>query len=88
MKNTLNFALAALLAAAAGCASSSNDAARTSVATETCYVCQYNNDLACVHVKVKETTPRTEYQGTTYYFCSDECRAAFLLKPRKYLPKG
>jgi len=36
---------------------------------------------------VDESTPRAEYQGTTYYFCSEDCRAAFLKKPQKYVSK-
>lgn len=88
MKHILNLALAALLAVVAGCATTSSNTARTSGPTETCHVCKYNNDLACVCVKVKDTTPRTEYQGTTYYFCSDDCQAAFAKSPPKYLPKS
>ena len=29
-----------------------------------------------------------EYQGATYYFCSADCREAFLKKPLKYLPES
>jgi len=53
----------------------------------TCLVCQHNNDLACVCVKVTDATPKAEYDRQTYYFCSDDCRVAFLKKPEKYLPK-
>jgi YHS domain-containing protein len=53
---------------------------------ETCYVCRYNNDLACVHIHPTEKTAHAEYNGTTYYFCSEGCRDAFLKKPTKYLP--
>ena len=88
MKHFLNIAVAALLAVVAGCATSSNDAAQSFGPTETCHVCKYNNDLACVCVKVKDTTPKTEYQGTTYYFCSEDCRAAFTKNAVKYLPKS
>lgn len=66
---------------------SSKDTAQNSGPAATCYVCRYNNDLACVNVRVKDTTPRAEYQGTTYYFCSEDCRTAFLTNPSKYLPK-
>ena len=52
-----------------------------------CYVCKYNNDLGCIHVTVSEKTPRTVYNGKTYYFCSDECHAAFLKRPAKYANK-
>ena len=89
MKRLLRFALAVLpLVLAVGCATPSSDSTQNSGPTETCHVCRYNNDLACVCVKVKDTTPRTEYQGTTYYFCSEDCRAAFAKNSAKYLPKG
>lgn len=87
MKNLLSLSFAALLALAAGCATSSNDAAQSSGQTETCHVCRYNNDLACVCVRVRENTPSAEYQGRTFYFCSDDCRTAFLKKPEKYQPR-
>jgi YHS domain-containing protein len=88
MKNFLNFICAVLLAMFTGCATSSHDTAQNSGPTDICHVCQYNNDLACVCVKVKDTTPRTEYQGMTYYFCSEDCRTAFAKNAAKYLPKG
>lgn len=87
MNKILNIVLAVLLAVVAGCATSSNDAARASGPTETCHVCKYNNDLACVCVKVKDSTPRAVYQGTTYYFCSDDCRMVFSKNPTRYLPE-
>jgi YHS domain-containing protein len=56
-------------------------------AVATCHVCRYNNDLACVNIRVKDTTLRAEYHGTAYYFCSTDCREAFLKNPDKFLPK-
>ena len=50
-----------------------------------CLVCKENADLACVDVKVKGDTPRAEYDGKTYYFCSDDCRREFLKHPAKYV---
>lgn len=50
-----------------------------------CLVCKCNADLGCMDVKITEATPRCEYQGKTYYFCSDDCRKDFLRKPEKYL---
>lgn len=89
MKRLLHFVLAVLpLVFVVGCATPSSDSALKSGPTETCHVCRYNNDLACVCVKLKDSTPRTEYQGATYYFCSEDCRAAFLKRPEKYLPKS
>lgn len=79
--------LLALPALLAGCVSTPERAPAAGGPVATCYVCRYNNDLACVCVKVKDTTPRTEHQGVTYFFCSDDCRAAFAKNPTKYLPK-
>lgn len=76
--------LAALLA---GCATEPKQEPVSAGEVETCHVCHYNNDLACIRVGVRDTTPRTEYEGKTYFFCSEECRAAFLKKPAKYLPR-
>jgi YHS domain-containing protein len=52
-----------------------------------CLVCKKNADLACVDVAVDEKTPRAEYGGKTYYFCSEECRVEFLKRPARYLEK-
>jgi YHS domain-containing protein len=41
-----------------------------------------------VDVHVTETTPRTVYEGKTYYFCSQDCLKDFLKHPRRYLPKS
>ena len=49
-----------------------------------CLVCKMNVDLACVDVDVEKSTPRVEYNGKTYYFCSDECKAKFEKNPEKY----
>lgn len=86
MKQFLNIALAVVLALVAGCATPSNDAAQNSGPTETCHVCRYNNDLGCVNIRVKDATPRTEYQGDTHYFCSEDCLETFLKNPARYLP--
>jgi YHS domain-containing protein len=84
-------ALTALTLISAGCATSSSssagNAAGQAESTATCHVCRYNNDLACICVKVKDNTPVTQYHGTNYYFCSEDCRAAFLKRPGKYLPE-
>jgi YHS domain-containing protein len=50
-----------------------------------CLVCKVNADLACVDVTVKGDTPRAEYLGKTYYFCSNECRDKFVKEPAKYV---
>jgi YHS domain-containing protein len=73
------------LALLSGCATSGGRL--VAQGEETCQVCRYRNDLACICVKVDESTPRTEFAGKTYYFCSESCRETFLKKPEKYLPK-
>jgi YHS domain-containing protein len=80
------FGAVAMLALLAGCETAPLNS-RNSGPTATCWVCTHNNDLACEIVHVKDTTPHAEYEGQTYYFCSEGCRAEFLKKPLKYLPK-
>jgi YHS domain-containing protein len=88
MKQFLIMLFAAFLAVLAGCATpAAESASQGSSPSAICHVCKYNNDLSCVCVKVDQHTPHTEYQGTTYYFCSDECKVAFTKRPTKYLPK-
>lgn len=55
--------------------------------TATCHVCRYNRDLTCVEFRLKPTTPQLIYAGSSYRFCSEECRKAFLIKPERYIPK-
>lgn len=50
-----------------------------------CLVCKKNADLACIDVEVDKATPRTVYNGKTYYFCSDECKNKFQKNPGKYV---
>src|SRR5262245_29466786 len=78
--------LLALLLAGGGCATSPRVATASSD-DAVCHVCRYNNDLGCVCVHVKDSTPRLDYEGHTYFFCSEECRAEFAKRPVKYLPK-
>ncbi len=45
--------------------------------TTTCPVCGMAVD--------KNTAPaKAEYQGKTYYFCSNECKQAFQQNPKQY----
>jgi YHS domain-containing protein len=53
----------------------------------TCHVCRYNRDLACVEFRLKPTTPQIVHAGSSYCFCSDDCRKAFIKKPERYIPK-
>lgn len=34
------------------------------------------------------TAPRTEYKGTTYYFCCPPCKDSFDKNPEKYINGG
>lgn len=43
-------------------------------------------DPVCgMEVRPEEATATAEFQGTTYYFCSEECRARFLQNPLRYV---
>ena len=68
-----------------GCAAH-QPASATKVSCEhgECLVCKHNADLACVDVAIDASTPRFDYQGKTYYFCSNECRSEFIKHPAKY----
>lgn len=72
------------LAILSGCATAPQGAAGSNGPTGTCSVCRYNNDLACVEFRMKESTPKVDYHGKTYCFCSKSCEAAFLKNPNKY----
>ena len=83
-----------LLAAVGGCASHDDQASQGAAARPLamsnhaeCTVCKKNADLACVDVAVDDKTPREQYQGRTYYFCSDDCRKDFDKNPSKYAGK-
>ena len=67
----------------AGCATAPRET-KLEAGTAVCCVCQHNNDLACLKVKVTEATPKAEYDGRTYCFCSEDCRKSFQKTPRKY----
>ncbi len=43
-------------------------------------------DVVCgMTVEPSADTPKSEYKGQTYYFCSKGCKAAFDKNPAKYL---
>lgn len=71
----------------AGCASEEPaQTATTSTAPHAeCMVCKKNADLACLDVTVKANTPRADYDGKTYYFCSKECHDKFVKNPQEYV---
>jgi YHS domain-containing protein len=88
-------AAAILLAAALLAPACTSARARASVSTgisgevvhAQCLVCKSEGDLACVDVKVRADTPRTEYMGRTYYFCSVQCKKEFEKAPKRYLER-
>ena len=77
----------ALVAALPACRSAAEEAqlihARPGHAV--CTVCQCTGDLGCMDVEVGPKTPQAQYEGRTYYFCSETCRAAFERDPRAYV---
>ena len=45
-------------------------------------------DVVCgMQVDEKTAAAKSEYKGTTYYFCSAGCRKAFDKEPEKYAGK-
>jgi Cu+-exporting ATPase len=36
-------------------------------------------------VDTERAAGSVEYEGTTYYFCSNGCRTSFMADPKKYL---
>lgn len=84
----VNFAaiiLVALLALVVGCATQRAERATDTQAVVMCYVCNKNRDLGCVRFQLEKDTPSVRYQGKTYYFCSDKCRAFFAKNPSEYV---
>ena len=43
------------------------------------------NDPVCrMEIDPKTAATKMDYQGTTYFFCSDACHKMFMAKPEKY----
>jgi len=42
-------------------------------------------DLICGMTVDTDRAISAEYEGTTYYFCSNGCRETFLSDPKKYI---
>jgi hypothetical protein len=76
--------LGALLAATA-CTTPPPEASSSQAQHAQCLVCKSEGDLACVDVTVRGDTPRAQYLGRTYYFCSEQCRTEFEKDPQRYL---
>ncbi|MFN7973329.1 MAG: YHS domain-containing protein [Acidobacteriota bacterium] len=57
----------------------------TGAAHAKCQTCAFYRDLACIDVDVDAATPRLDYQGKTYYFCSEQCKTQFQKDPEKYV---
>ncbi len=47
------------------------------------------HDPVCgMQLDEKKATAKSEYNGTTYYFCSPSCKAAFDKEPSKYAQRS
>lgn len=42
-------------------------------------------DPVCGMQVAKSAAVTADYEGTTYYFCSEQCKAAFMKEPKKYI---
>ena len=74
------------LLAGSGCTTTGTQRAANDAAPHAeCLVCKHEADLACLNVKITDQTPRYDYDGHTYYFCSTECRDQFVRDPWKYI---
>lgn len=57
-------------------------------------VCAYYADMGCVNVIADDSTSRSVYNGSAFYFCSEECKNDFDKHPEKFIkvvqkaPKG
>ena len=40
-----------------------------------------------MNVNPREAPAETEYEGRTYYFCSEECKDQFEMAPQQYLSR-
>jgi YHS domain-containing protein len=76
-------AAACFLAACAGCVGDRPKIADGAQHAR-CLPCVQEGDTPCIDVRVDASTPRAEWQGVTYYFCSDECRRTFVKNPESY----
>jgi YHS domain-containing protein len=86
MKTILLSTLFAMFALV-GCVSQEASPQSANAPHAECLVCKHNADLACVDVAVTPNTPHAQYQGSDYYFCSDECRGKFNQNPALYVKK-
>ena len=70
-----------------GCTTTGAQRADNEAPHAECLVCKHEADLACLNVKITDQTPRSVYNGQTYYFCSQECKTKFDQQPTKYVEK-
>ena len=69
--------LSALLLASTGCTTTVVASSETVDGHAVCPVCEWRGDLACLDVIIADDTPRCDWNGRTYWFCSDDCLARF-----------
>jgi Cu+-exporting ATPase len=69
------------------CVHSVSVAQGTRVAGSTAEVSMANNATCpvCGMSVDSKTAPSTQFQGQTYYFCSNECKTKFLANPTEYV---
>lgn len=67
------------------CGGSGNDSRRTK--KNQADVDAWIDPVCGMPVETKHAAGMKRYKGTTFYFCSDQCRAAFARNPRKYVKK-
>ena len=85
MRLITSFSCVLVITMLAGCQSATSDLMSADARPHAeCLVCKKNADLACVDIVVDKDTPCCGYNGKTYYFCSDECRAKFQKKPAEF----
>ena len=58
--------------------------ARPGEQIELCPVCAWRGDLACMDVVVDDQTPKADFDGRTWWFCSEECRERFVKDPARF----
>jgi Cu+-exporting ATPase len=65
-----------------------SDAALSAGGREEVSMASAKDPVCGMTVDTERAAGSAEYEGTTYYFCSNGCRASFLADPKKYLSSG
>lgn len=70
-----------LLLLAAGCENEAAKGPATQPAMAECLPCKGHK------IAIAADTPKSEYEGKTYYFCAPECKEKFDKEPAKFVKK-